>query len=41
MSLERVASPAGLAHLTACPFVGPETPAPEPPAASAEQEMRA
>jgi oligopeptide/dipeptide ABC transporter ATP-binding protein len=41
MSLERVASPAGLAHLTACPFVRPETPAPEPPAASAEQEMRA
>src|SRR5580692_1214049 len=41
MSLERVESSAGLARLTACPFVRPETPAPEPPAASAEQEMRA
>jgi len=41
MSLERVASSADLAHFTACPFVLPETPAPEPPAASAEQEMRA
>ena len=41
MSLERVASSADLAHLTACPFVLPETPAPEPPAASAEQETRA
>ena len=30
MSLERVASSADLAHLTACPFVLPETPAPEP-----------
>src|ERR1700733_8495014 len=29
MRLERVADPAGLEHLTACPFVRPETPAPE------------
>src|ERR1700691_499322 len=41
MSLERVASSADLARLTACPFLLPETPAPEPPAASAEQETRA
>jgi hypothetical protein len=41
MSLERVASSADLAHLTACPFVLPETPAPEPPATGAEQETRA
>jgi oligopeptide/dipeptide ABC transporter ATP-binding protein len=41
MRLERVADPAGLEHLTACPFVRPETPAPQRPSASAEQELQA
>src|ERR1700728_4515041 len=41
MTLERPVSSTGLGHLTACAFVGPQTPAPEPPAASAEQETRA
>jgi oligopeptide/dipeptide ABC transporter ATP-binding protein len=41
MGLERVADPAGLEHLTACPFVGPDTPAPQRPGAGAEQELRA
>jgi oligopeptide/dipeptide ABC transporter ATP-binding protein len=41
MHLERVADPAGLEHFTACPFVRPDTPAPERPSASAEQELQA
>jgi peptide/nickel transport system ATP-binding protein len=41
MRLERVASPAGLEHLTACPFVRPDTPAPERPSAAAGQELPA
>jgi oligopeptide/dipeptide ABC transporter ATP-binding protein len=30
MSLERTGSPADLGHVTACPFVRPDTPAPQP-----------
>jgi oligopeptide/dipeptide ABC transporter ATP-binding protein len=41
MRLELLASPADLGHFTACPFVRPETPAPERPSASAEQELQA
>jgi peptide/nickel transport system ATP-binding protein len=39
MRLERVASSADPAHVTACPFVLPETPAPERPSVQAEQEF--
>jgi oligopeptide/dipeptide ABC transporter ATP-binding protein len=39
MHLERVASSANPEHVTACPFVLPGTPAPERPAAKAEQEL--
>jgi oligopeptide/dipeptide ABC transporter ATP-binding protein len=40
MHLERVASSADPEHVTACPFVLPETPAPARPAAAAEQEFQ-
>jgi oligopeptide/dipeptide ABC transporter ATP-binding protein len=40
MHLERVASSADPAHVTACPFVLPETPASERPAAEPAQEFR-
>jgi oligopeptide/dipeptide ABC transporter ATP-binding protein len=36
MGLERTGSPSDLGHLTACPFVRPDTPAPEP----GRQELR-
>jgi oligopeptide/dipeptide ABC transporter ATP-binding protein len=39
MRLKRVASSADPEHVTACPFVLPETPAPERPSAQAEQEF--
>src|SRR5580693_4670493 len=41
MRLERVADPAGLEHLTACPFVRPDTPAPDRPSTAAGQELPA
>jgi oligopeptide/dipeptide ABC transporter ATP-binding protein len=41
MHLERVASSAGPDHVTACPFVLPETPAPGRPRTDAEQELQA
>jgi oligopeptide/dipeptide ABC transporter ATP-binding protein len=40
MHMERVASSADPEHVTACPFVLPETPAPERPSARAEQEFQ-
>ena len=40
MHLERVASSADPDHLTACPFVLPETPAPGEPRTGAEQELQ-
>jgi oligopeptide/dipeptide ABC transporter ATP-binding protein len=40
MHLERVASSADPEHVTACPFVLPETPAPERAAEEAEQEFQ-
>jgi oligopeptide/dipeptide ABC transporter ATP-binding protein len=40
MSLETVASSADPEHVTACPFVLPETPAPERPGLEAEQEFQ-
>jgi peptide/nickel transport system ATP-binding protein len=41
MHLERVASSADPEHVTACPFVLPETPAPERQSTEAEQEFQA
>ncbi|MFZ0044533.1 MAG: ABC transporter ATP-binding protein [Streptosporangiaceae bacterium] len=41
MHLERVAGSAGLEHRTACPFVRPDTPAPQRPSAAAGQELPA